>query len=651
MFISSTLKELADERVSARSSVERLRLIPVMFELGARPHPPKDLYQAYLKQSNIFIGIYWQSYGWIEENETISGIEDEYRLSDPLPSLIYVKEPAPLREEKLKELLNDIRSKGDVSYKSFSTADELEKLITDDLAILLSERFYSVEDSLPEVTDSIRVHTNIPDQIPQIIGRENDMQRIVELIVEKENHLITITGTGGIGKTRLALAVAKSLTGHYDDGVYFVDLSHITDEVDIFKQIASSLGIQLSSAEDVVSQITGFISSQKILLVLDNFEHLASSSAKISSFIHSCPKLTIIITSRNSLNMAIENEYRLQALSVPLESDEFNETAESPSVQVFINKGRLADSNFVLTEENFHDVGKICRLIDGIPLAIGLAAAKVRVFSPKMIVERLSNKLNILSGGFADAPARHKTMRAAIEWSVELLNEQEKTLFRRLAVFIGGFDFDALEKICSEGLDDPAELTESLLIKNLIKKEMEVNGMPRYNMPGLLLEYAEELFNKSDERDTILLKHAYHYFETAMNDTSVFSGQQPGAVSRKWGYDAENVIEAAETFCRNEKFAEAVNLIYSLWQLFWIFDFDDALEKKVNLLKIIEQAIYLSEEDMGKLLWLAGANALGKGDEVIAEKFLSQALPIFSRTNNKSGFGWANHLITSIHAA
>ena len=201
VFISSTLKELADERTSVRSSVERLRLIPVMFELGARPHPPKDLYQAYLKQSNIFIGIYWQSYGWIAENETISGIEDEYRLSGTLPSLIYVKEPAPQREDKLTEFLNDIRSKGDVSYKSFSTADELEKLVTDDLAILLSERFFTVENSEPEVTESKGVHTNIPDQLPQIIGRECDIQRIKELIVEKFCHLVTITGTGGIGKT------------------------------------------------------------------------------------------------------------------------------------------------------------------------------------------------------------------------------------------------------------------------------------------------------------------------------------------------------------------------------------------------------------------------------------------------------------------
>ena len=176
VFISSTLRELADERAAARVSVEGLQMIPVMFELGARPHPPKDLYQAYLKQSDIFVGIYWQSYGWIAEGETISGIEDEYRLSDSHPRLIYVKDPAPEREQKLNEMLDDIRSRAGVSYKSFSTAEELGRLLTNDLAILLSERFYSAE--LPTIEEQIpeRVHSNLPAHAPLLIGRDKDFE-------------------------------------------------------------------------------------------------------------------------------------------------------------------------------------------------------------------------------------------------------------------------------------------------------------------------------------------------------------------------------------------------------------------------------------------------------------------------------------------
>ncbi|HMS65619.1 MAG TPA: DUF4062 domain-containing protein, partial [Ignavibacteria bacterium] len=142
VFVSSTLRELSDERKAVRTAIENIHLIPVMFELGARPHPPKDLYQAYLNQSHIFIGIYWQSYGWIAENEKISGLEDELRLSENFPRLIYVKEPAPEREEKLDQMLDFIRSQGNVSYKSFSTLEELSGFIADDLAILISERFY-----------------------------------------------------------------------------------------------------------------------------------------------------------------------------------------------------------------------------------------------------------------------------------------------------------------------------------------------------------------------------------------------------------------------------------------------------------------------------------------------------------------------------
>lgn len=263
VFISSTLKELADERVAARASVEGLQMIPVMFELGARPHPPKDLYQAYLKQSDIFVGIYWQSYGWIAEGETISGIEDEYRLSDSHPRLIYVKEPAPDREKKLNEMFDDIRSRAGVSYKSFSTAEELGKLLTNDLAILLSERFYSAE--LPEIEEQKpeRVHTNLSAHAPIMIGRDKDLESIKKMILADNKHLITITGPGGIGKTRLATVVSKSLTDSFEDGVFFIDLSDISEERHIFGSIASELGLHLSKAEDPVSQINGFLGKQR----------------------------------------------------------------------------------------------------------------------------------------------------------------------------------------------------------------------------------------------------------------------------------------------------------------------------------------------------------------------------------------------------
>lgn len=654
VFISSTLKELADERNSVRSSVESLRLIPVMFELGARPHPPKDLYQAYLFQSDIFIGIYWQSYGWIAENETISGIEDEFRLSGKLPRLIYVKEPASEREIKLDGLLDSVRSAGDVSYKSFSNSEELYKLVTDDLAILISERFYSAENQNPVVSDTTEIktfQTNLPSRLPELIGRGRELEDLRDLIIEEKRNLISITGPGGIGKTLLSKALAGTLRDHFEDGVYFIDLSDIKDENSVFVEIASVTGVQISETENITRQISDFISTQKILLILDNFEHLTSSSSEISKLSLICPELTIIITSRDSLKISFEIEYRVSALEVPSVSDEFKEISASPSVKLFLTKARSADNNFNLNEDNIHDVAEICRILEGIPLAINLAAAKVRIFSPAMILSRLSKKLLILSGGSSDAPARHKTMRAAIEWSIELLNKDEKILFRRLAVFVDGFDYEALESICTDCSEGPDELSESLILKNIIKKDNEINGITKYRMPGMILEYAKELFENSDEKDDIKMKHAYYYLNSAMKDVKDFTGENISAASKKWGADSENVIEAAYTFLQNEKYSELVNLINSLWQLFWIFDYEAELEKKINLSDLVNFQDKLTGDDSGKLIWLAGVTALGKGDHDNAEKYLKQAKDLFEISGNKNGYAWAYHLIASIHAA
>ncbi len=651
VFVSSTLRELADERIAVRASIESMRMIPVMFELGARPHPPKDLYQAYLRQSDIFVGIYWESYGWIAENETISGLEDEYRLSDPYPKLIYVKEPAPGREAKLKEMLDDIRSRAGVSYKSFRTSEELAKYLSEDLAIMLSERFYSASQSV-EVEDKPKIpHTNLPSQMPQIIGREADIESIRSRVADDDCHLITITGPGGIGKTRLALAVAASLADSFEDGVYFIDLSDIKEGKHMFLEISSSLGMHVSKAEDPVDKISGFIAFQKILIVLDNCEHLASSAKAISNLMKLCPNLFLIITSRSILNLTIESVYHLKALPAPSVTDEFKSISSSPSVQVFLNKANSVAPDFRLTEENCNDVAEICRILDGIPLAIGLAAVKVRVFTPKMILKRLANKLSLLSGGSADSPDRHKTMRAAIEWSYELLDENEKTLFMRLAVFAGSFDFESVDSICGDGNGDSFELLESLLLKNLLKRAEEIEGMPRYSMPSLFHEFAGELFLNSGEAEQFRLRHAEHYYREAINDKTKFTDSDSLSLSRRWGFDAANVIEAADTFRIRGRYAELIELIYSLWKLFWIFDEEPALEQKFSIYEIMSLAKNLTKEQSGKLLWIAGASSLSKGDNLAAEYMFKQALECLDESEEKSGVAWANHLVTSITAS
>lgn len=220
VFVSSTLEELAQERRAARAAISGLRLTPVMFELGARPHPPRELYRAYLAQSDVFVGIYWQRYGWVAPGESVSGLEDEYLLSGDRPKLIYVKAPAVDREQRLTELLHRVQADDRASYKVFADAAELTSLVSDDLAVLLTERFTARQ---PEAPPGLRP-ARLPVPPTAMIGRDGDREELVARL-RGNARLVTVTGPGGVGKTRLALDVAAALANGTAEGVWFVDLA------------------------------------------------------------------------------------------------------------------------------------------------------------------------------------------------------------------------------------------------------------------------------------------------------------------------------------------------------------------------------------------------------------------------------------------
>jgi hypothetical protein len=217
-FVSSTLRELAAERRAVRDAVTSLRLVPVMFELGARPHPPRPVYRAYLAQSQIFVGIYWQSYGWVAPGEQVSGLEDEYRLSAGLPRLVYVRSPAPDREPRLTEMLARIRDKGEVSYQHFADPAELQRLVGNDLAVLLSERFEMARPGDGAAGDSPLAGA-VPVPATPLLGREREAAAVEDLVVREGVRLVTLTGPGGVGKSRLAVEAARRLAPGFTDGV------------------------------------------------------------------------------------------------------------------------------------------------------------------------------------------------------------------------------------------------------------------------------------------------------------------------------------------------------------------------------------------------------------------------------------------------
>ncbi len=292
VFVSSTLGELAEERRAVSRAISALRLTPVMFEVGARPHPPRDLYRAYLAQSDVFIGLYWQQYGWVGPGMEISGLEDEFSLSQALPRLLYVKAPAPDREPGLTGLLARIQAEASVSYRHFRTPAELGRLVRDDLAVLLSERFAAAGSQPAAAAPSpaaARGPRPLPVSATSLLGRERAIDEVAGLAERPEARLVTLTGPGGVGKTRLAVAVGERLHGRFGAGTVFVPLDAVTDPGLIPAAIGRMAGADLARTASPVEALAETFGDGAWLLILDNLEQVVQAAPGLGELLARCP--------------------------------------------------------------------------------------------------------------------------------------------------------------------------------------------------------------------------------------------------------------------------------------------------------------------------------------------------------------------------
>ena len=325
VFVSSTLAELADERAAVAGAISALRLTPVLFELGARPHPPRELYRAYLAQSDIFVGLYWQRYGWVGPGMDISGLEDEFRLSHSLPRLLYVKTPAPDREAGLTAMIAELQTEGTDSYRTFRTPRELGRLVRDDLALLLSERFAAAtgradRSASPASDGDRRGPRSLPVASTSLIGREQDIVEVSNLLAKPEVRLVTLTGPGGIGKTRLAIAVGERLDDRYPQGTVFVPLASIAQPELVLPRIAAAVGATIEGVRPPLDVLVEQLAETPTLLVLDNLEQVVAAAPDLDQLLARCPGLEILATSRTVLRLRAEREYPVGPLTVPADS-------------------------------------------------------------------------------------------------------------------------------------------------------------------------------------------------------------------------------------------------------------------------------------------------------------------------------------------
>ena len=514
VFVSSTLGELAEERRAVSRAISALRLAPVLFEAGARPYPPAEVYRAYLAQADVFIGLYWQAYGQLVPGMQVSGLEEEFDLSGGLPRLLYVKAPAPDREPRLADLLARIKEEASASYRYFRTPAELGRLVRDDLAVLLSERFAAGGQAAAAAPSPAggRGPRPLPVSTTSLLGRERAIEEVAGLLESPEVRLVTLTGPGGVGKTRLAVAVAERLRDRFGAGTVFVPLDAVTDPRMVLAAIGRMTGAGLAGTGSPVEALAETFGDGAWLLILDNLEQVVAAAPDLAELLARCPQVAIVATSRTVLGLRAEWEYPVPPLPLPADpaAVPLQDLESWPAVALFVDRARAVRPGFALTEGNAAAVAEICRRLEGLPLAIELAAARTRLLDPPALLDRLAASLDALGTGAVDLPERQRTLRATVEWSVGLLEDAERSLLEVAAVFTGGWTVQAAAAVAGVEEDRALEVSEALARHSLIYLDSTDLG-PRTRMLDTVRAFMAERLAARPDAAEIGRRHAGYY--------------------------------------------------------------------------------------------------------------------------------------------
>jgi predicted ATPase len=632
VFVSSTLRELAAERVAAQSAITRLHLTPTMFELGARPHPPRDLYRAYLAQSEVFVGIYCQQYGWVAPGEEVSGLEDEYLLSAGMPKLIYVKAAAE-REPRLVELLDRVKADDQASYKPFDDTEELGELLADDLAVLLTERFAQSSASAPV---GLRPVTP-PTPQTAIVGRQGEIAAVVALLRDPDVHLVTLIGSGGIGKTRLALEVARLLGALADlDAVSFVDLAPVNDAAVWPDVVAATLGIRPEGSRPVVHLLIDRLRGQRVLLILDNFEQLVSAAGQLGELLAGCTDLTVLVTSRIVLHLRGEREVALVPLSTPAGNGEVDLEAigRSPAVQLLVARAQEVRSSFALTATNAAAVAELCRRLDGIPLALELAGAQLRLLPPAALLRRLGDSLD-LATITVDAPDRQRTLRATIEWSHSLLGEAERTLLARLSVFSGAWTIDAAEAVGTiDGDLDALDTLSSLVAQSMVRTDEPDLGGLRFRMLDTIRAYAGERLAERGEADATIGRLAAYLIALVWEVRDALQGPEHRSVAERLDRERDEIRSAIDGALATDHAETVARLLTPLFTYWWSRGLLAMTHELAEKAAALPSASGLAPYDAALLTGARGMSMVMIGRAAEAEPLLRQTVETATALGN-----------------